>query len=431
MVRNGSNQSTVLIPFLLIFLAHSFPALASSVHFQKAFSKSDCGDGEELCFQLIQSDSRPNRRDYCVNRGFRIEPQVGLNPMPDPSPADSACVPCRFRDATACHIFFDRLPFWFDKKDYLKAIIDTNRFLGLIPENADAYYFRGFAWDELGDNHRAIASYYEALRIQPNYRDAKIKLNESLAALEKKDPGSASKLREETSKPRTSITPIQRFAVRDLENYSINVRCAPEPPFWRANNSCECQPNPSVCERQKVEQERYAAKNLEEFRAQIHQMTADREYYATYKSRKKTLLEEVLNYSTTANEEGRVDAYWVSGENGDHACIMTFKRGSISSTDPNTIELNLEALINRMGHMFGVGNKKTDLRQINVDGFELTYPPYTQQLFIIAGDEKTKFFFQKDPDVRNGSSRYPVIERLGKAWNLVFEACPSAVKKRF
>ncbi|MCL1911756.1 MAG: tetratricopeptide repeat protein [Leptospirales bacterium] len=56
-----------------------------------------------------------------------------------------------------------------DKKDYDRAISDYNNAIRLDPDYAYAYYNRGIAYRKKGDYDRAIADYTQAIRLDPNY----------------------------------------------------------------------------------------------------------------------------------------------------------------------------------------------------------------------------------------------------------------------
>lgn len=53
--------------------------------------------------------------------------------------------------------------------DYGKAIASFNEAIRLNPNNAVAYYDRGLSYSRIGDRDRSIADYNEAIRLDPNY----------------------------------------------------------------------------------------------------------------------------------------------------------------------------------------------------------------------------------------------------------------------
>jgi hypothetical protein len=109
-----------------------------------------------------------------------------------------------------------------------------------------------------------------------------------------------------------------------------------------------------------------------------------------YRSREKTLLEQVLNYTTTGTEEG---AFWVSGHEGEHRCIMT----------------ELDAAN-------GIVIRKIDIRTFNQAGFRIRGPSIDRfgGGSYILGDERQTI-------VGHGNA---VMERLQNAWGLAFQQCP-------
>ncbi|MEM6496552.1 MAG: tetratricopeptide repeat protein, partial [Pseudomonadota bacterium] len=64
-------------------------------------------------------------------------------------------------------------------RDFAKAVADYSRLVQLMPENADAYNNRGYAYHQLGDRARAIADYRKALELNP----ALVQPRENLKAL--------------------------------------------------------------------------------------------------------------------------------------------------------------------------------------------------------------------------------------------------------
>nr|MDJ0659935.1 tetratricopeptide repeat protein [Crocosphaera sp.] len=58
------------------------------------------------------------------------------------------------------------------KEEYQKAITDYNQAISLNPNDADAYYNRGFAYSQLGENQKAIADYNQTISLNPNYTNA-------------------------------------------------------------------------------------------------------------------------------------------------------------------------------------------------------------------------------------------------------------------
>lgn len=102
-----------------------------------------------------------------------------------------------------------------------------------------------------------------------------------------------------------------------------------------------------------------------------------------YDARKKTLLEQVFNYTSFADMSASgLPLWWVSGLNGTHKCVMTL----VSSKDS--------------------GGEGIDVRRMSRKGFLITHKT--------VGDEKQKIF--RSPQC--------VLERLQNAWRLAFSECP-------
>ena len=53
-----------------------------------------------------------------------------------------------------------------------RAIQDYGEAIRLDPQDADAHYLRGIAYDELGQPQRAIQDYDDAIRLDPQDADA-------------------------------------------------------------------------------------------------------------------------------------------------------------------------------------------------------------------------------------------------------------------
>ncbi|MBN2572497.1 MAG: tetratricopeptide repeat protein [Ignavibacteriales bacterium] len=59
-----------------------------------------------------------------------------------------------------------------EKEDYTGAIEDFTKATEINPDNADAYYYRAFAKDNLMDYPAAIEDYSKAIKLNPNYTEA-------------------------------------------------------------------------------------------------------------------------------------------------------------------------------------------------------------------------------------------------------------------
>jgi hypothetical protein len=126
---------------------------------------------------------------------------------------------------------------------------------------------------------------------------------------------------------------------------------------------------------------------------------AGEKVWQKYAARPKTVLEQVLNYTTTGDENGGFFVFpqiWVSGKDGTHKCVMTEY------------------------YMFGY-DRTVDLRQINPDGFRIKTGNRDGSGVWSVGDENIQI--PRDPK--------PVMERLQKAWGLALAECPPAVRKPF
>jgi Sel1 repeat len=98
-----------------------------------------------------------------------------------------------------------------------------------------------------------------------------------------------------------------------------------------------------------------------------------------YQAREKTLIEKVLNYSSTALEEGTAEDYWVIDQNDKCSAVRQYP----------------------------VGELVVNIRKFNIRGFR-----YSPEFF---GDETQRFMtFARDQR----------MERLEKAWALAFQECP-------
>lgn len=155
-------------------------------------------------------------------------------------------------------------------------------------------------------------------------------------------------------------------------------------------------------ERQRTAERQQAAQNARAMRDQ-------------YAQRPKTLLEQILNYTTHSNENGiigeELSEFWVSGHQGAHKCILTFVR--IEST--GLIGL-FEAIAN-IAEQRTAMPRQIDIRRLNERGFtvRMEFTNNLQSYFSI-GDEQQRIF--------NRQRQQPVQERLHRAWRLAFQECP-------
>jgi len=119
-----------------------------------------------------------------------------------------------------------------------------------------------------------------------------------------------------------------------------------------------------------------------------------------YQGREKSLLEQILNYTSYASENGMFEktgwGYWISGENGADKCVLTLH------TSPSSPDFS-QLLLHRL-----------DLRQLDQNGFSFNHKESSGMGWWIVGDEHTTLI---------GDER-AVLERLQKAWGLAFQECP-------
>ena len=60
--------------------------------------------------------------------------------------------------------------------EYERAIADHTKAIALDPNDANAYYNRGVAYEQKGDKDQAIADFRKVLEINPSDQDAKVTL---------------------------------------------------------------------------------------------------------------------------------------------------------------------------------------------------------------------------------------------------------------
>jgi hypothetical protein len=153
---------------------------------------------------------------------------------------------------------------------------------------------------------------------------------------------------------------------------------------------------------------RQKEKRIAEEKEEIAYEKSLNDSWSRYQAREKTLLEKVFNYSSTATEEGAQYDFWVSGDQGEHKCVLQAK-----STNIEWVKLYQQTTYNNYW-----GFSKVDLRQINQNGFRIKneHPHYgTFRNIWVYGDEKIAI-------IRTNKGQ--VMERLRKAWGLAFQECP-------
>lgn len=113
--------------------------------------------------------------------------------------------------------------------------------------------------------------------------------------------------------------------------------------------------------------------------------------WQAYSQRPKTTLEQVLNYTSTADVNGAPDwLHWISAANGQNKCVLE-----------------------RTVKVFGTTKQQIDIRRLSGVGFRISKD--------WVGDEH----------IRITRADAAVLERLQKAWGLAFSECPSVEKAPF
>lgn len=139
-----------------------------------------------------------------------------------------------------------------------------------------------------------------------------------------------------------------------------------------------------------------------------------------YQDRPKTLLEQVMNYTSFAQPEGisigETTIFWVSGHNGTHRCILTRmtavneQRASGSGADPFTTFATILGLTSGIG-IGSNADRLVDIREFSDQGFRI----HSQGGQISrVGDERRQI----------AASPAAVMDRLQNAWGLAFRECP-------
>ena len=135
-----------------------------------------------------------------------------------------------------------------------------------------------------------------------------------------------------------------------------------------------------------IEQKRIALeKKKKESQKQKQIYNKRKQVWLLYKSRKKTLMEQVYNFSTTGDLEGSQYNYWVEVK----ACILSN------------------------------GRKRIDNTKINMTAFRI-YPEFkNKKIKMISSDDK--FYFSTHANIS--------MDRLQKAWKLAFNQCPGKTSR--
>ena len=135
-----------------------------------------------------------------------------------------------------------------------------------------------------------------------------------------------------------------------------------------------------------IEQKRFAEeKNEDELQKQKELGNTRKQLWLAYKSRNKTLMEQVYNFSSTGDLEGSQYNYWVE-----------FKKCVLSN-----------------------GRQSIDNRKINMTAFRIYSETKNKKIKIISTDRK--FYFSTYANIS--------IDRLQQGWELAFQKCPGKHSK--
>ena len=142
---------------------------------------------------------------------------------------------------------------------------------------------------------------------------------------------------------------------------------------------------------------------LERFRSDVN--------WEKYATREKSLLEQVLNYTTTGDLDGVKSLYFVSGESGDHQCVLTAHVMGLSNS------------IDKVGgtSVFIVDGVTIDIRQMTPQGWTVREVIKEGEQYYLVGDEKRAL-------------RGPItlsVERIKDAWTQAFKECPTGKARPF
>lgn len=143
-----------------------------------------------------------------------------------------------------------------------------------------------------------------------------------------------------------------------------------------------------------------------------------------YRGRSKNILEEIMNYTFFAREDGDIsegDAqFWVSGYGGAHRCVMTLMTvtSQFSVLRSSLSSLRGDDVVGWTvfgGMMTGLVDWQViDLREFNEQGFQIRQDRDASGSYFTLGDERQR--------IRGSGSA--VMERLRRAWGLAFQECP-------
>jgi TPR repeat protein len=128
----------------------------------------------------------------------------------------------------------------------------------------------------------------------------------------------------------------------------------------------------------------------------------------SYQTRTKSVLEQILNFTTTGVLEGSEKHFWISGHENTHKCILTpFSAVSSSTLTP------------------------VDVRTFNQTAFQFNVRGSCDaggrnSVTVRVGDETNAVTAIYGPLSSIGAScdKAPSMERLQRAWELAFRECP-------
>ena len=167
--------------------------------------------------------------------------------------------------------------------------------------------------------------------------------------------------------------------------------------YSEADQAALIRRNIEIAEAERQRQQAQEARD--ETEAERLRLEIERRWMA-YSARQKSVLEQVLNYTSTANVDGNRQSFWISGDNGAHACVVTEYRAN----SPESLQ-NMDI---RMFDANGFGVRP------DVGTYQLGNSYQPTQIYVI-GDERNRFIAQ---------GRNLDYGRLNNAWELAVQQCP-------
>lgn len=184
------------------------------------------------------------------------------------------------------------------------------------------------------------------------------------------------------------------------------------PLLTNALNRFEASAAPAIARQQAAEQQRRDSETRAR-EASERSQNQHMNQFRSYRDREKSVLEQVLNFSTTGNTEGWATIFWISGHNGNHRCVLT---SFVSDSYSNSIT----------GIHARESVRTLDIRLLNQTAFRIrrSVPPgviNNAAIMITAGDDTTRVIGVFMPEL---GTALPDIDRLQRAWELAFRECP-------